>query len=103
MLYFFMLPANATPLGRDTLVSTGCLYLHELEQAEQLSQEPALGTPKRKVNLHLEYAEQYDRTLLTLGELDVERLITLNGGGKDLNISAFELGFHIAVNYTPGS
>ena len=99
LLSFLHLPATATELNARDLVSTESLYLQSLTNFS--AQELATRPPAYQAKLDLEYTDQYNRSLFTLGEVDVERKITLNGGGKDLNVEAFELSFHIAVNYTP--
>ena len=99
LLSFLHLPATALELNERDLVSTENLYLQLLTDvsAQKLETRPS----ENQAELQLEYIDQYNRSLFTLGEVDVERKITLNGGGKDLNVEAFELSFHIAVNYTP--
>ncbi len=98
----FSLSVMADDLTYEDLRSTEGQYL----QSEQfyLDQEAAVlanEESNREDLLELNYADQYERSLFSLGEVDVERKITLNGGGKTLRADAFELGFHIAVNYTP--
>lgn len=95
-------PVMADDLTYEDLLSTEGQYL-QTEQLE-LAQDNLLPTDQRpasEVSLDLAYTDQYERALFSLGEVDVERKITVNGGGKTLRADAFELGFHIAVNYTP--
>lgn len=98
LLIAYSLPSSAVELSADALVSPANLYI---QAQEEPSQAEAAVVPTEGDQLQLEYIDQYDHMLFTLGELDVERKITLNGGGKALETGAFELGFHIAVNYTP--
>lgn len=97
----FSLPAMADNLTYEDLLSTEGQYL----QSEQnpIGQDAVLASeePNGDESLDLTYADQYERSLFSVGEVNVERKITLNGGGKTLRADAFELGFHIAVNYTP--
>ncbi len=98
----FSLPTMADDLTYEDLLSTEGQYL-KTEQL-YLDQEAAVlasEEPNDEESLELTYADQYERSLFSVGEVDVERKITLNGGGKTLRADAFELGFHIAVNYTP--
>ncbi len=99
---FFSLPAVADDLAYEDLLSPESEYLQTelltLPQGESLPNDAEQNSEK---SLELVYVDQYERSLFSLGEVDVERKITLNGGGKTLRADAFELGFHIAVNYTP--
>lgn len=97
----FSLPLAAADLTYGDLVSAEHHYL--VTGPGQEDQQESIIVPVAATNepLDLAYTDQYERALFSLGELDVERKITLNGGGKALRADAFELGFHIAVNYTP--
>ncbi len=98
---FFSLPVVADDLVYEDLLSPGSEYLQtELLTLPQDELLPNDAEQNSEESLELVYIDQYERSLFSLGEVDVERKITLNGGGKTLRADAFELGFHIAVNYT---
>jgi hypothetical protein len=91
----------ADELTYEDLLSAESEYL-QAEQSDSSLDEPLpAGEADSEEPLELVYVDQYERSLFSVGEVDVERKITLNGGGKTLRADAFELGFHIAVNYTP--
>jgi|GEM_PF-4851396 len=90
--------APAAELKQNDLCSVEATYLET--EAEPGVADPIDTTIDNSSSPHFDYIDNDNHTLFSNGELDIERKITLDAAGTEVHSDTFNVGLHIAVNYT---
>jgi len=98
LLSLLVYSASAAELKSNDLCSVEATYLKT--EAESDVADAIDTTIDNASSPHFDYIDNDNRTLFSNGELDIERKITVDASGTEVHSDTFNVGLHIAVNYT---
>lgn len=99
LLSLLVWSAAAAELKSNDLCSVEATYLKS--ESESGITETIHAPLEHASSPDFDFIDEYNQSLFSIGELNVERKITVDASGAEVHSDTFNVGLHIAINYTP--